>query len=86
MATHSSILAWKISWTEEPGGLPFPSPEGSISLRCFKLRASHGWGAVNNSQVVKVQTHWSGKLESYQRGLSRDILFICRRLLTGALS
>ena len=22
MATHSSILAWKISWTEEPGGLP----------------------------------------------------------------
>ena len=23
MATHSSILAWKISWTEEPGGLQF---------------------------------------------------------------
>ena len=22
MATHSSILAWKIQWTEEPGGLP----------------------------------------------------------------
>ena len=22
MATHSSILAWKITWTEEPGGLP----------------------------------------------------------------
>ena len=21
MATHSSNLAWKISWTEEPGGL-----------------------------------------------------------------
>ena len=21
MATHSSILAWKITWTEEPGGL-----------------------------------------------------------------
>ena len=21
MATYSSILAWKISWTEEPGGL-----------------------------------------------------------------
>ena len=20
-ATHSSILAWRISWTEEPGGL-----------------------------------------------------------------
>ena len=21
MATHSSILAWRFSWTEEPGGL-----------------------------------------------------------------
>ena len=24
MATHSSILAWRISWTEEPGGLHSP--------------------------------------------------------------
>ena len=23
MATHSSTLAWKIPWTEEPGGLQF---------------------------------------------------------------
>ena len=23
MATHSSILAWRIQWTEEPGGLQF---------------------------------------------------------------
>ena len=22
MATHSSIFAWRIPWTEEPGGLP----------------------------------------------------------------
>ena len=27
MATHSSILAWGIPWTEEPGGL---QPMGSI--------------------------------------------------------
>ena len=24
MTTHSSILAWKIPWTEEPGGLYRP--------------------------------------------------------------
>ena len=24
MATHSSILAWRISWTEDPGGLHSP--------------------------------------------------------------
>ena len=23
MTTHSSILAWKIPWTEDPGGLQF---------------------------------------------------------------
>ena len=28
LATHSSILAWRISWTEEPGGLQsIGSPE-----------------------------------------------------------
>ena len=27
MATHSSILAWKIPWTEEPGGLQSREPK-----------------------------------------------------------
>ena len=27
MATHSSIPAWKISWTEEPGGLQTMGPQ-----------------------------------------------------------
>ena len=26
MATHSSILAWRIPWTEEPGGLQSMGP------------------------------------------------------------
>ena len=29
MATHSSILAWKIPWTEEPGG---PQSMGSLRV------------------------------------------------------
>ena len=29
MATHSSILAWEIPWTEEPGGLQFMGPQQS---------------------------------------------------------
>ena len=28
MAAHSSILAWKISWTEEPGGLQSMGSQG----------------------------------------------------------
>ena len=27
MAIHSSILAWRIPWTEEPGGLQFISSQ-----------------------------------------------------------
>ena len=30
MATHSSVLTWKIPWTEEPGGL---QPTGSQRVR-----------------------------------------------------
>ena len=28
MATHSSILAWRIPWTEEPGRLQFIGSQG----------------------------------------------------------
>ena len=30
-ATHSSILAWEIPWTEQPGGL---QPKGSQGVGC----------------------------------------------------
>ena len=39
MATHSSILAWRIPWTEEPAGLP------SISLH----RVKHDWSNLAHS-------------------------------------
>ena len=29
MATHSSILAWEIPWTEEHGGLPYMGSQKS---------------------------------------------------------
>ena len=42
MATYSSILAWEIPWTEEPGGLQ------SIESQ----RAGHNWS--NLAQAVSV--------------------------------
>ena len=30
MATHSSILVWKISWTEQPDGLQFMGSQSLI--------------------------------------------------------
>ena len=43
MATHSSILAWKISWTEEPGGLQ------SIGSQ----RVRHDWNDLACMHVLK---------------------------------
>ena len=36
MSTHSSILAWKIPWTEEPGGLQSMGSQ----------RVAHGWSSL----------------------------------------
>ena len=33
MATHSSILAWRLPWTEEPGGLQSVGSMGSHRVR-----------------------------------------------------
>ena len=32
MATHSSILAWRIPWTEEPGGLQSTGSQSWMQL------------------------------------------------------
>ena len=46
MATHSSILAWRIPWTEEPGGLQsmgFPGKRTGVGchflLHCMKVKS-----------------------------------------------
>ena len=31
VATHSSILAWRIAWTEEPGGLESMGSQKSLT-------------------------------------------------------
>ena len=41
MATHSSILAWRIPWTEEPGGLR------SVALQ----RVGHDWATNTDTEV-----------------------------------
>ena len=52
MATHPSILAWRIPWTEEPGGLP------SRGLQ----RVGHDW--VTNTHTTEDKSFSStGRLE-----------------------
>ena len=48
MAPHSSTLAWKIPWTEKPGGL---QPMGSLRVR-------HNWAT---SLSLFIFMHWRRK-------------------------
>ena len=41
MAHHSSILAWRIPWTEEPGGLQSMGFSGQDSLRSQRVGLTH---------------------------------------------
>ena len=41
MATYSNILAWKIPWTEEPGGLQF----------MWSQRIRHNWATEYAMQM-----------------------------------
>ena len=51
MATHSSTLAWKITWTEEPGGL---QSKGSQT-------AKHNWATkhTHDTQLHILSGHHS---------------------------
>ena len=56
MATHSSILAWRIPWTEEPGSLQsmgsFSSSSSFISRRFIFLLASFPYIHHQPSEVL----------------------------------
>ena len=49
IATHSRILAWKIPWTEKPGGLQ------SMELQ----RVGHSWATELNGLEKEKATHFS---------------------------
>ena len=38
LATHSSILAWSIPWTEQPGGQQSTGSQSPTQLKRFSMR------------------------------------------------
>ena len=44
MATHSSILAWEMSWTEQPGGLQ--------SMGFKRVRLKQAWAPHTNIKAI----------------------------------
>ena len=70
MATHSSILAWRIPWTEEPGGLPSMGFSKSWTQKSKEKIAGPDWAGSEEelkSLLMKV------KVESEKVGLKLSI-------------
>ena len=60
MATHSSILAWEIPWTEESGGLQFMG---------LQSQTRHDWATVSTvSPSICHEVMGHGTIDWFQRG------------------
>ena len=60
VAAHSSTLAWKVPWTEEPGGLQSMGPEQSdtterLHFRFSRSRIGEGMAAHCSVPAWRVQ-------------------------------
>ena len=53
MATHSSVLAWRIPGTGKPGGLPwdFPGKSTGVGCHCLLRGICAEEANINNSQA-----------------------------------
>ena len=56
VATHSSILAWKIPWTEEPGGLQAMGSKESDMTERLNHR-HHLRESLSINEKMQLQTH-----------------------------
>ena len=66
MATHTSVLAWRVPWAEEPGGLSPCSLKESHAAQRFTHTHTHvhthaveSYSAVKNKAMASVAT-WMG--------------------------
>ena len=57
MATHSSILAWKIPWTEELGGLQSMGGKESDTTERLHFHFHFHWVLISG-QVLSVAVDW----------------------------
>ena len=54
MATHSSILAWRIPWTEEPDGLQSVGSQSWTQLSDFHITSLHFTSLQMLSKVIVI--------------------------------
>ena len=74
MATCSSILAWKIPWTEEPGGL----------RSIVSDRVRHDWACIHLKKKLQNSCYIPGTiLRARNRVVERQALPLCSSLSSG---
>ena len=76
MATHPSILAWRIPWTEEPGGL----------LSIGSQRIGHDWSNGARTHYILVITERVCDIEQWPAFLDDIIKCTCSRSVLQKLS
>ena len=56
MASHSSILAWRVPWTEEPGGLQSMGLQESDMTERLTLSTFTGLSSLSFLDIITVHT------------------------------
>ena len=70
MATHSSVLAWRIPWTVEPGGLP------SVGLH----RVRHDWSDLAAAAALQEEELlWTSLQPLSPRWIKNGLIFVSER-------
>ena len=67
MATHSSILTWKIPWTEEPGGLQPVWLQSRVHCSCLHTGCHSGADTVLGTQSARDSGSGTGLCLGRQR-------------------
>ena len=77
MATHSSILAWEIPWTEEPGGIQSSSVQSLSRVWLFVTP----WTAACQASLSITNSQSLLKLMSIELVMPSNHLILCHPLL-----
>ena len=72
MTTHSSILAWRISWTKKPGGLQSIGCKGSDTTE----QLTHFQSLFGNSKKLQFEHAIYGKPQACSETKERESAFM----------
>ena len=76
MATHSSILAWRIPWTDEAGGLQSMGSQSRVQLSDFHFTSvvftkDRLWDQISMRLTLSIPMNKPGRFSSLRRSLTR---------------